>query len=133
VGVILLLAGCFPVQQKLAWEPFPQYEAPTVAALVAHDPRSLLQGEAVPWDGILLYPDDLYALLDEYQRLVEAIDAAYTGRQEDRTYANESLDAAQTALTVCRQNLPRAFVAGAGAGAAACGLAVGVIAVGVAR
>ena len=133
VGVILLLAGCFPVQQKLAWEPFPTYAPHKIEDMVVHPPATLLQGEGAPWDGLLLHPDDFTVLLDERDRLIDALRISYQGRTEDREYAAKALDAAQTALTVCRKNLPRAFVAGAGAGAAACGVTTAIVAGAVSR
>ena len=135
VAILLALwgSGCFPVQQKIAWEPFPEYSSPPVEQVVGHDPASLLQGDLAPWDGLLLHPDDLTALLDERDRLIDALSISYQGRTEDREYATKALDAAQTALTVCRKNLPRAFVAGAGAGAAACGVTTAIVAGAVSR
>ena len=121
-------SGCFPVQQKIAWEPFPEYSSPPVEQVVGHDPASLLQGDLAPWDGVLVNPDDLTALLDERDRLIEALSVSYQGRSEDREYATKALDSTQTALTVCRKNLPRAFAAGAGAGATACGITAAIVA-----
>ena len=116
------------MQQKIAWEPFPEYASPPVEQVVGHDPAPLLQGDLAPWDGLLLHPDDLTSLLDERDRLIDALSVAYQGRNEDREYAIKALDATQTALTVCRKNLPRAFAAGVGAGATACGLTAAIVA-----
>lgn len=117
----LVLTSCpKPILQALGWQPFPGYSAPEVAALVAHEPASLLQGDAAPWDGVLLHPDDLAALLDDRERLLEALQISYTGRGEDRAYADSASAACQSAVRVCRDNQPRLFLVGMGAGAGSC-------------
>ena len=126
---LLILTSCpKPLLQPLDWHTFPSYQAPEASALVGHDPVSLLQGEETPWDGVLLHPDDLTSLLSDRDRLISALAASYTGRGEDRTYASQSLSSCQTAIEVCRANLPRAFAAGAASGAAGCGVVVAGVA-----
>ena len=72
--------------------------------------------------------DDLDALLSDRQQLLDALRLVYQGRAKDREYADEVLGACRTAVKVCRENRPRVFLAGMGAGAGGCG----VVAVGVA-
>lgn len=114
----------------MAWEPIPSYAPLPVEAVVAHSPESLLQGEAAPWDGVLVHPDDLNALLAHYHSALSALALAYDGRKDDRSHADQALGACQEAVTVCRGNLPRHFAAGVAAGAGGCGLVVGAVAAG---
>ncbi len=124
---LFFASGCgTSVPKPLAWAPAPTYAAPKIEEVVAHAPATLLQGEAAPWDGVLVDADDLNALLSEHQRLLHALQTAYIGRQDDRDYASKALESAQEALTVCRQNQPRTFLAGVAAGGAGCAAAVGI-------
>ncbi len=121
------LSGCgTSVLRPLAWEAIPSYVPPKIEDVVAHTPATLLQGQAAPWDGVLVASDDLNALLSEHQRLLHALQTAYIGRQDDRDYASKALESAQEAVTVCRQNQPRTFLAGVAAGSAGCAAAVGI-------
>ena len=130
----LCLAGCKgPVLKELAWEPYPSYAPPHIEEIVAHPPATLLQGEAAPWDGVLVDADDLNGLVGEHQRLIDALQTAYAGRTQDRDYADKALQSAQDALVVCRKNQPRTFLAGVALGGGACGLAVGMGAAALSR
>ena len=120
-----IATGCVgTLLRPLDWKPFPTFEPPPVAELVAHPPATLLQGEVAPWDGVLLDVDDLNAILTDREQLLDAIRLVYAGRVEDRDYATEVTATCQTAVKVCRENQPRVFVAGMGAGAGACGVVV---------
>jgi len=123
----LCLAGCKgPVLKELAWDPYPSYAPPHIEEIVAHAPATLLQGEAAPWDGVLVDADDLNGILGEHQRLIHALQTAYIGRTEDREYADKALQSAQDAVIVCRQNQPRTFLAGVALGGVGCGTIVGI-------
>ena len=129
VGLFLICvvaSGCVgTVLRPLNWQPIPSFSPPPVEELVSHSPATLLQGEAAPWDGVLVAADDLNALLADRQQLIEALSVLYEGRIEDRGYATEVAGACQTAVKVCRDNQPRVFLAGVGAGAGGCGIVVG--------
>ena len=129
VAVCCVAAGCTgTILKPLAWGVIPNFNPPPIAELVAHPPATLLQGEAAPWDGILMDADDLNALLSDRQQLLDALRVLHEGRIADRGYAAEVAGACQSAVKICRENQPRVFLAGMGAGASGCG----VVAAGVA-
>jgi len=130
VAVAAILPACAgPVLQPLQWEPWTSYQAVHPATLVGTDPASLLAGDPAPWDGVLLRAADLQALLDERDRLVEALGLCNEGRGIDRIYADEALATCQEAVRVCRADGPRKFVVGTLVGAGGCAAtAVGVAA-----
>ncbi len=118
--------GCAgSVLRPLEWQPIPDFNPPKIEEIVGHPPETLLHGEAAPWDGVLMNADDLNALLSDRQQLLYALQLANQGRTDDRAYATEVAGACQTAVKVCRENQPRVFVAGVGAGGVGCGVIVG--------
>lgn len=116
-------SGCIPrLTDPIQWEPIVHYETVELHELIATEPAPCVTGESVPFDGWLLTEADWQRVKDEIRRLEDALEGAYGQIEDDRWYCSATDAAQDEALKTARESQWRAFAAGAGLGAGACGV-----------
>lgn len=120
--VLAIQVGCAPrLVDPIRWTPIERYSPAPLEDLVAVDPVALLAGDPSPFDGWVLTPADWSRIKAELRRAADAAADCYGQVDDDRAFCS-LVDAAQDeALRTCREGTWRAYGAGVGTGAAACG------------
>lgn len=126
IPLLILLGGCAhaPASQVLFEEPFPRVEIPDVEIPANNDEwcketRPVGPGSELACVGMLVPPNELEALLDESDLLVQAkraLSVSYDGRQSDREGAEEILEAQEYQTKAAHNAQPKMVLLGAGIG-----------------
>lgn len=104
---------------SIQWVEPDEWQAPQLASVISES-ISVVAGEAVPFDGVLLAGDSAYRVQSAYDDAVRAEASCQRWRREDRYFADRVHGAVVEGLKTCRKSKIRDFGAGIGVGFAGC-------------